>query len=153
MVPKVTSVCQTDQKNATIFFRLINDTPQPKFASIINPDCPKIQEKIVSTIDLSISTNDAIRYSDHNHKLIVKIGPKTINYFDFVKNGFRIERGEEKDVRELVEARVIKLNPQKEDDSWFSIDNEEYEVKAIKITLLPKLINIFCNSSSTLENK
>lgn len=81
-------------------------------------------------------------------KLVVEIGPKNIRYIDFIKNGMRVETGSKRNVEEIFEARVIKLNPQKEENSWFSIDNEEYEVKPIKITLLPKLLNIFCTNSN-----
>lgn len=130
-----------------MFFRFINDSPKSKFSTVLNPECSKFFEKIVSTIDLSISTNSSHQISNDVPKLTVEIGPDSINYFDFVKNGVKIEKGETKDVEEVIEARLVKLNPQKDNDSWFSIDNEEYEVKPIKITLLPKLVNVFCRNS------
>lgn len=81
-------------------------------------------------------------------KLNVEIGPETIKYFDFVREGLKFEKEETRNIQEALEARVIILNPQGGDGSWFSIDNEEYEVKPIKITLLPKLLNVFCLNSN-----
>lgn len=69
---------------------------------------------------------------------------------DFIKNGIKIEKGEKEDIKEVVEARLVKLNPQNvTDNSWFSIDNEEYEVKPVKITVLPKLLNMFYPNRNT----
>lgn len=78
--------------------------------------------------------------------MLVEIGPDNIDYFSYVKNGLKIEKGENEDVKEVIEARVIRLSPEVEYESWFSIDNEEYEVKPIKITILPKFINVFCTT-------
>lgn len=128
-------------------FRFIKtDNQSKKFASIINPNCSKSEEKNVSTVDLKVLVNNVSNsFITDTSKLIVEIGPNNINYIDYVKNGMKIEKGEKADVEEIVEARMIKLYPQNlTDRSWFSIDSEEYEVKPIKITLLPKLVNIFC---------
>lgn len=32
-----------------------------------------------------------------------------------------------------------------QEEMYFSIDNEPYEVRPVKITLLPKSINVFCS--------
>lgn len=96
-------------------------------------------------MNLSISVNNVYKSPP---KIIVEIGPENVSYLDFIKNGIKIEKGK-KDIQEIVEARVINLNPQNvKEDYWFSIDNEEYEVKPIKITLLPKMLNIFCRASN-----
>lgn len=98
----------------------------------------------MSTIDLNILINNVQKSTP---KIIVEIGPENVSYFDFIRNGIKLEKGTKDDIQEIVEARVIKLNPQQlKEDYWFSIDNEEYEVKPINITLLPKLLNVFCTS-------
>lgn len=108
------------------------------------------EKKDVSTIDLNVLVNNSIHASPSGTpKITIEIGPKYINYIDFVKNGLKIEKGEKEDVEEVVEARIVKLNPQNiTDNSWFSIDSEEYEVKPIKITLLPNYINVFWTNTS-----
>lgn len=61
--------------------------------------------------------------------------------------GWRTERGKPRDFKETIEARQVKLVPINKDNQkgkWFSIDNEDYEAKSVQITLLPKVINMFC---------
>lgn len=99
----------------------------------------------MSTVDLKVLVNSSSNVGTDTPKIIVEIGPKNINYIGYVKNGLKIEKGEKEHVEEIVEARIIKLNPQNvTENSWFSIDSEEYDVKPIKITLLSKLVHIFC---------
>lgn len=94
-------------------------------------------------------TSNTIRdpHLEQPPKLRLNIGPDEVDYFDFVKQGWLSENGERRPLKETIEARQIKLvpmNSQDEKGKWFSIDNEDYEAKSIKITLLPKMIQMFC---------
>lgn len=131
-------------KPLQISFRFIKEE-SPKYLQIINPGCSIIHEKNISTLDLALLTSNANPNLEGNQtpKLTVEMGPEKVSYFDFVKNGFKIERGEPQEVKHIIEAKMIVLNP-KNEHSLYSIDNEEYEVKPIRITLLPKIINMFC---------
>ncbi|KAJ8966868.1 hypothetical protein NQ314_003262 [Rhamnusium bicolor] len=123
-------------------------TPQAKYLGIDNPDCQKTHQKKISTADLALLTSNAIPSNLNSReipKLQIQIGPGKVEYIDFVKNGWNSENGQSREVKEIIEARTVEINPEKEEkESWFSIDNEYYEVKPIKITLLPKIINMFC---------
>lgn len=127
------------------YYRFIKaDNTSKKFATIINPNCSKSEEKKVSTVELKVLINNVSKNSTIP-KITIEIGPKNVKYIEYVKNGFKIEKGEKEEIEEVLEARIIKLNPENViDTTWFSIDSEEYEVKPIKITLLPKLIKVFC---------
>lgn len=83
-------------------------------------------------------------------KLEIQIGPNKVDYIDFIKNGWMSENGEKREVKETIEARTIEVSPKKGKESWFSIDNEYYEVKPIKVTLLPEAINMFCKKDKSL---
>lgn len=83
-------------------------------------------------------------------KIRLCIGPDAVDYLDFVKQGWLSENGEYRPSKETIEARQIKLLPVTKNDEkgkWFSIDNEDYEAKSIQITLLPKVIQMFCKGN------
>nr|CAD7197126.1 unnamed protein product [Timema douglasi] len=75
-------------------------------------------------------------------------GPKEISYMDFVAEGWKRIRGQEPFVEEKLKTREFELwpalpNNSKEQEKWISIDNEDYELKPIHVTLLPKKIHVF----------
>lgn len=53
-------------------------------------------------------------------------------------------------MKESIEARIIEINPgnKSEKEEWFSIDNEDYEVKPIRVTLLPKILKMYYKKES-----
>nr|XP_023013717.1 acylglycerol kinase, mitochondrial [Leptinotarsa decemlineata] len=135
------------------FSRFVKEEhPQAKYLAINNPECNKSHEKKIMTADLALSTLNImpdLSKSNEVPKLVMEIGPEKVQYLDFLKNGFKLEKGEKKDVSEVIEAKTVNINPKvQEKEVWFSIDNEEYEVKPVKITLLPKIINVFCRKES-----
>lgn len=75
-----------------------------------------------------------------------------VDYLEFVKQGWRSENGQNRKIDETVEARTVEIHPKvlknSQNEQWFSIDNENFELKPIKVTLLPKLINVFCKKES-----
>ncbi|ERL95569.1 acylglycerol kinase, mitochondrial [Dendroctonus ponderosae] len=118
-----------------------------KYQRIHNPQCTQQMEKQVTTADLTLFTSNAIR-TDGDPKLNLRIGPQNVDYMDFVKQGWKSELGESREVKEAIEARTIEINPKKgSEEAWFSIDNENYEVKPIRVTLLPKVLNMFCQEA------
>ncbi|CAH0561464.1 unnamed protein product [Brassicogethes aeneus] len=130
--------------------------PKAKYLSINNPACQEVHEKQIATSDFSLLTSNSIPSSISQKpgipKLEIKIGPENPEYIDFVRQGWLYEKGETKEVKEVIEAKTIQINPEvvskEEKEYWFSIDNENYEVKPIKITLLPKVINMFCTKEA-----
>ncbi|KAG5893360.1 hypothetical protein JTB14_000125 [Gonioctena quinquepunctata] len=129
------------------------ENPHAKYLTVFNPECQISHERKISTADLALSTLNIIPDSSKSNdipKLVMEIGPDKVEYLEFLKNGFRLEKGEKRDVKESIEAKTVDINPEvrEEKEAWFSIDNEEYEVKPVKITLLPKIISIFCRKES-----
>lgn len=53
--------------------------------------------------------------------------------------------------KEVIEARTVDLKPEmNRENLWFSIDNEEYEVKPIRVTLLPNILKMYYNRNVKL---
>lgn len=96
---------------------------------------------------MQILTANTKNKKDSVPKLHVNVGPESVGYFNFVREGWKFQRGGEKQTRERLQARQVKLIPLNVDDEkrkWFSIDSEDYEAKSVQITLFPNVIRMFC---------
>ncbi|KAK9873764.1 hypothetical protein WA026_002119 [Henosepilachna vigintioctopunctata] len=124
-----------------------------KLAKTLNPNCGVENLKKIETTDFVLYTSNTVSNEENIPKLHLNIGPKFLNYFDFVKQGWKSENGHAREAKEKIDARVVEINPgvhsSNEKEVWFSIDNEAFEVRPIKITLLPKLITMFCEKERT----
>lgn len=124
------------------------------YSNIVNERCKDTFEKKILTSDLTLLTTNTIQdqnLKDKPPKLQLKVGPDSLNYLDFVAEGWRSEQGTSREVKETIEARQVQLlplNSKDEKEKWFSIDNEEYEAKSVRITLLPKMIQMFCKKDN-----
>ncbi|KAH0811429.1 hypothetical protein GEV33_011362 [Tenebrio molitor] len=145
------SNCTKSQSHQKKWFQRFAKDQQPSYSNVINPDCHTIQQKDISTVDFTLSIPN-LNSNKETPKLVANIGPKTVDYFDFVKEGWKSENGRMRDVEEVIEARSIEIQPKvtnkSDSEGWFSIDNENYELKPIKVTVLPKLIKVFCRKEN-----
>nr|XP_018912625.1 PREDICTED: acylglycerol kinase, mitochondrial [Bemisia tabaci] len=121
---------------------------QVDYSSIMNPDCSQVTNKKVESINLAITTTNIQpeSSSDIPH-LNVYIAEPEMSYIDFVKKGFKRIEDRVFEAPESFEAHILELHPvlKTDEEMYFSIDNEPYEVRPVKITLLPKSINVFCS--------
>lgn len=93
-------------------------------------------------------------------------GPENISSFQFVKEGWLRHSGTSQMQHENILARQFEMIPKTEEQSvniegekvdeekssaierWYSIDNDNYEVKSIRVTLLPEAIKVFGASTT-----
>ena len=94
-------------------------------------------------------------------------GPKNISGVEFVKEGWlRTKTGTSHMNREKILVRQFEMIPKIEESTaaekekseeqkgvegeerWYSIDNDNYEVKPIRVTVLPDAIKVFSASTS-----
>lgn len=120
----------------------------------INDKCQEMHEKEISTLDLSLATTNTLTNLHDLPKLQLNLGPDSIDYLDFVKQGWDSENGKNRNMAEVIEAKRIEIKPavvsSDENEKWFSIDKEDFEVKPVRITLLPKAIKMFCKKSNSV---
>ena len=102
-----------------------------------------------------------------NVLIIYNSGPKSISGFEFVKEGWLRTKTETSHMnREKILVRQFEMIPKTEESSvaeneqieepksvevkerWYSIDNDNYEVKPIRVTVLPDAIKVFSASTS-----
>nr|CAH7735397.1 unnamed protein product [Callosobruchus chinensis] len=139
---------KTANQSGGWFSRFVKEDPEKiKYSRIHNPECDILHEKKITTSDLTLFTTNILPNAKEEKdisKIIVEIGPEHVDYFDFIKNGIRKEKGEKMELQEIIEAKMLEINPESNKNAMFSIDNESYEVKPIKVTLLPKTLKMFC---------
>lgn len=128
-----------------------NQKKVPDYSKILNPNCLITQEEEIDTSELVITTNTVEGISTDKSKMNIKLNTKPDDKgYDYILNSWK--RLRERRYLDLpqsrtIEARTLVLLPETNSDDdkevYYSIDNESYEVKPIKITLLPKRIEFF----------
>ncbi|XP_063975455.1 acylglycerol kinase, mitochondrial isoform X2 [Diachasmimorpha longicaudata] len=119
------------------------------YRSVKNDKCGQYNEIPISATELSLITSNVknpVKEGPPSVKL--HLGPEYVSYTDFVAEGWRRIKGEKTLINKTVEAKDIELLPNTADDSndkqqYFSIDNEEFEMKPVKIKLLSNAVKMF----------
>lgn len=114
------------------------------YANIHNDKCGVSFEKEINTVDLNLTTPN-IRPSTEG--IQIDVGPEDISYTDFVKEGWqRIQGKLTGSTVDTFSAQQLEIHPKTvktEQEKCLSIDNEEYEVRPVRITLVPKSVRMF----------
>ncbi|CAH0702204.1 unnamed protein product [Spodoptera exigua] len=114
-------------------------------ANLINSKCESTEEVCFKTSDFRIVTPN-LQNTQLTPALSIGIGKNNYNYTDFVSEGW--DRVRDKSIKNAILARSVMLFPKEHFGSTIiDIDREEYDAKPIKITLLPKVVKLFCSSN------
>ncbi|KAF5277852.1 hypothetical protein FQA39_LY06004 [Lamprigera yunnana] len=143
MVPKVTETARWYHK----FLPHRKQKPQENVPKTKNELCEQIFQTDVSTSDFAVATTNTVHNFDQLPQLTINLGPSSVDYFNFVSQGWLSENGGKRNINNTIQARQIEIVPNDDiikNAQCFSIDNEEFEVKPIKIMLLPKAVSMFC---------
>ncbi|XP_024943863.1 acylglycerol kinase, mitochondrial isoform X2 [Cephus cinctus] len=134
--------------------------PSVDYSKITNEKCGEVHEMPIAASEVHVTTSNAKGVKAPAVPAVkVELGPKSVSYATFVAEGWKRVHGNKTLVNHTVEAKDIELHPKKAEDisrekeEMFSIDNEEFELKPIKIRLLPRTVKIFCPSSGSSFNK
>lgn len=128
-------------KRKWAFFIPTNE-PQKEVIEIVNPECSMISELCFKCTDFRVQPQN----KDGMSVLSVGLGKNKYNYTEFVSEGWRRLNGNS-DVPEAVKARTLEIHPlENKSDVVIAIDQEEFEVKPVKVTVLPKMVKFFCKS-------
>lgn len=134
------------------FFLMPNVSSQTKTSdptALVNVNCSKTEELCFKTCDFRILSPN-INHTDEVPALSIAIGKNGYSYKDFVAEGWN--RVKNISVSQPILARTIELLPNGiEKDKTIEIDKEEFEVKPVKITLLPKVVKLFCKPAVNTE--
>lgn len=110
--------------------------------SVVNVECSRTEELCFKTCDFRIISPN-VQSSLQVPALSIAIGKNGYSYTEFVSEGWN--RIKNSSVSGAILARTIELLPKNTDkEVMIEIDKEEFEAKPVKITLLPKVVKLFC---------
>lgn len=117
----------------------------PDYSKITNDNCGNKTEIDVEPSELLLTTN-VHRLPDEIPKISLKIGKYEESSIDFVKHGWS-RLGVNDFEAESEGIRSVEIVPEvvstEEKEIFFSIDNESYEVKPVRITMIPRAIQMY----------
>lgn len=106
----------------------------------INPECVTSQELCFKTCDFKIKPHTA----DNIPAISIILGKNRYTYTEFVAEGWKRLKNDVKE--DAIHARTVELLPKETDkEVTIEIDKEDFELKPIKVTLLPKVVKLFYN--------
>ncbi|XP_068632723.1 acylglycerol kinase, mitochondrial-like [Battus philenor] len=116
--------------------------------SIVNPECSTSQEICFKTSDFRIRLG---KFGETEiPSLSIVLGRSKYSYTDFVSEGWRRSKGNSEEVQ-TIHARTVELLPKESNtQALMDIDREEFEVKPVKITVLPSIVKLFCKPNKML---
>lgn len=129
-------------KRKWAFFIPTTEPPQKEVIEIVNPECAVANELCFKSTDFRIrpENNDGLSI------LSVGLGKNKYSYTEFVSEGWRRLNGNS-ETPEAVKARTVEIQPlENRSDVVIAIDQEEFDVKPVKVTVLPKMVKFFCKS-------
>jgi len=127
--------------------QLGNEKPQVDYKNIINESCGDVEEKSIDASDIQLLTESSFKETEGTPQLLLNIGPKIKYPGTLLSNGIKHIQGEDI-VVDSVALKEVEILPKAVEDSLeksesLAIDSEDYEVKPIKVTLLPNSVKVF----------
>uniref|UniRef100_A0A1L8DZ26 Acylglycerol kinase, mitochondrial n=1 Tax=Nyssomyia neivai TaxID=330878 RepID=A0A1L8DZ26_9DIPT len=136
--------CRTVEKKATAsngrwwsaFSPRPENVPDKNFTHVVNEVCANVNK--IDGKHSEITVGPATESGLH-----MVLSPLETSAFTFIRKSWkRLQNGTD-NPQEAIEARTVQILPELKEDKYYSIDNEEYDVKPIKITLIPHAIKMF----------
>ncbi|XP_026752066.2 acylglycerol kinase, mitochondrial [Galleria mellonella] len=125
----------------SLFFPSTQAAPQSDQTKQLNPECTTTQELCYKTCDLKIQTENK---ENQIPAINILVGKNTYSYTEFVAEGWNRLKKKRCEAH-TIPVRTVELIPKDTaNEVMLEIDKEEFEVKPVKITLLPKVIKLFC---------
>lgn len=124
--------------------------PAVDFSRVLNPLCGQAEQLAVRPHEL-VLRNNAARSTDELPRLSVQLNGHDLSGVDFVKEGWSRIRGtaEATAAEREFEVRAMEIRPapevlhSEEREAFFSIDNEAYEVKPVRVSVVPQAVRMF----------
>lgn len=113
-------------------------------ALTINPECSKTEELCFKTSEFRIETSTK---KQEVPSLNIVLGRNGYSYTQFISDGWN--RLKNRALPEFtISARTVEIQPEDPGrEVTIEIDKEEFELKPVKITVLPKVVKFFCKPS------
>uniref|UniRef100_A0A1B6E9W4 Acylglycerol kinase, mitochondrial n=1 Tax=Clastoptera arizonana TaxID=38151 RepID=A0A1B6E9W4_9HEMI len=118
------------------------EKPLIDYMKISNDMCGIISLKEVNSLDFNLVTSNV---APDIQGVQLHLGPSNLSFVEFLKEGWSRVKGKKAQIIEKLDAQVVEIMPNEnqESEKFLSIDNEEYEVRPIRITLLSRVVQLF----------
>lgn len=121
-------------------------TTGPDYSKVHNANCKQTATVDVRPSELLLSTN-VNRAADELPKIKIQFGKVEESAIDFVRDSWSRIRNEEFKPSMEMNVRLVEILPEhvysEENEAFFSIDNEAYEVKPVRVSIQPKAIHMY----------
>lgn len=126
----------------------INQPEKIDYSKISNVHCSSKFEIGVAPSNLIVATNNINKTDElSEHKLKLELGNENLTSFNFISESFSQINTNTFKSEKVIEVRTIEIIPRNvhsdTNEVFFSIDNEAFEVKPVKISLVPGAIRVF----------
>lgn len=109
------------------------------YSKIVNENCNKQTVIEIKPTEIILGLS-----SQGPSKLKVNVTEAIDNGFDFIKENWKRIKTGKINTMDLLEGRTIELIPENlSSEVFYFIDNEPYEVRAVKISVIPSAVNVF----------
>lgn len=119
---------------------------EPDYTKVINENCKNEIEINVEPSELLLSTN-VLRQSSDVPELSIQLGSKETSGIDFISKSWSRLRRNSVSANEVIGVRTVEIIPAQdstdEKELFFSIDNEAYEVKPVRVSIMPRAVDVF----------
>ncbi|XP_062710560.1 acylglycerol kinase, mitochondrial isoform X2 [Aedes albopictus] len=124
------------------------------YSKVVNEKCSVPYELEVDAAELVLQTTntEVTGQKEDNSKLAVKVGTPVDSVFTFLSDSWsRIwnRKFANCPTEKVLEARTVYLIPEKlkanegDSEAYYSIDSEAYEVRPVRVTLVPRAVEVF----------
>lgn len=125
-----------------------NGSPHMDYSKVQNVNCRETTERIVHPSEMIVELNPK-RQPEEMPKLSVLMGKDDNTGIDFVRESWSRLRTDAFEPSLVMEVRSIEIDPERvygdESEAFFSIDNEAYEVKPVRISVVPRAVRLYVN--------
>lgn len=119
--------------------------------SRVNPECStRTESKLEAVNELLLTTSNVEDMQPPPKKMLIRLGSANVATTDWIRDAWRRTTDElsSSATGRCLESRTVELIPERKPrtegpEEFYSIDNEAFEVKPIRVTLLPGHINMF----------
>ncbi|KAL1462257.1 hypothetical protein WDU94_014107 [Cyamophila willieti] len=116
------------------------DVKSKNYTLIDNAQCGVLNQQYVDSMDIKVTVLPP------PHMTFVK-GPNSYTYQDFVKLGWDYEQTNQLESTEQIQAQQLDIIPETNEEdsnnSFIYIDNEQFDLKPLRLTLLQNTIQVY----------
>ncbi|XP_015463018.2 acylglycerol kinase, mitochondrial isoform X2 [Astyanax mexicanus] len=137
-----------------IYIRLQNYWNPPVEEPPVEPEPEIWEEKHLSTLELTISTQNKNPVKNRtDDSMVLSVEPDTLTVGQFITEGIKkAENPLESTEHTLqMEASACRVNLPEEGAGFYNIDNEAFEAMPVEVRLLPRKLRFFCSAERREE--